>query len=297
MNFNHLKVFLAVAKNLNYSRAAEELFISQSTVSIQINKLEDELGIELFEQLGKKVYLTQAGELLYFYTKRIFSLEEEAELTLQEFKGIFTGRLVIGASNTPGIYLLPPIIGSFQKKYSNLSISLKISNTHDVQEKILANQLDFGVVGEELVMAPQLNINHLFKDELVVIAAKVHPFAAYKSIPLKELLKEKLILRERGSSTREVLEEKLRIRDEHVNPVMELNSIEAIKQTVAANLGLSIVSKLAIQTETAAGVLHILTIDDLPLKRQINLIYHKDKSLAPSAVEFIKTLKNENSIL
>ncbi|MDA8210268.1 MAG: selenium metabolism-associated LysR family transcriptional regulator [Clostridia bacterium] len=295
MNFNHLKVFLVVAKNLSYSRAAEELFISQPTVSIQVKKLEEELGIDLFEQLGKKIYLTEAGKLLYSYVNRIFSLAVEAELAVQELKGLCSGQLVIGASTTPGIYLLPEIIGSFQELYPGLGISLEISNTHKVQEQLLLNQLDLGVVGEELMLDPQLQIEPLIEDELVVIVAAGHPLAERQSITLEELFQQRLILRERGSSTREVLEEKVRHQGNKLKVAMQLSSVEAIKQAVAANLGVSIVSKLSVGLELGAGVLSILSFSDVQLVRQINLAYHKDKKISPAVREFMRYLSRYDS--
>lgn len=291
MNFNHLKVFWAVAINSSYSRAAEELYLSQPTVSIQVKKLEDELGIDLFEQLGKKIYLTRAGEQLYSYANRIFSLSAEAELAIQELKGLRSGRIVIGASTTPGIYLLPALISSFQEKYRDLDIALEISNTHVVQEQLLLNRLDFGVVGEEPVQDPQLKLEPILEDELVVIVAAGHPLAKLQTIALEELLEQRLVLRERGSSTREVLEEKVGKRGYQFKAAMQLSSVEAIKQAVVANLGVSVVSKFAVKLELAAGVLQTLSISDLRMSRQINLIYHKDKKIFPAVREFMKLLR------
>jgi DNA-binding transcriptional LysR family regulator len=297
VNFNHLKVFWAVAKNLNYTRAAEELYLSQSTVSIQVKKLEEELGIELLEQLGKKIYLTQAGVSLLSYASRIFTLATEAEFTIQELKGIRSGRLVIGASTTPGIYFLPAIIGSFQTIYPNLEVSLEISNTHTVQEQLLLNQLDLGVVGEEMAMDSQLEIEPLFEDELVLIVSIGHPLAKRETVSLQELLQQRLILRERGSSTREVLEEKVRARGSHLTVAMQLKSVEAIKQAVAANLGVSVVSNLAVGLEVGAGVLRILSVGDMQFVRRINLAYHKDKHLSPAARMFMSYLTTQQKIV
>lgn len=290
LNFNHLKVFWAVAKNLSYSRAAEELYLSQPTVSIQLKKLEEALGVDLLEQLGKKIYLTQAGELLYPYVNRIFSLATEADLAVQELKGLRSGRIIIGASTTPGIYLLPSIISSFQQNYPRLEISLEISNTHQVQEHLLLNQLDLGVVGEELTIDPQLIIQPLLADELLIIAAKEHPLALRKSVSFAEFLTQRLILRERGSSTREVLEQAVHIRGLQLKVAMQLNSIEAIKQAVIANLGLSVISKFTVGMEVKAGLLKAIPFSDLSLSRQINLVYHKEKKLSPVMQAFVQHL-------
>lgn len=292
MNFNHLKVFWAVAKNLSYTRAAEELYLSQPTVSIQLKKLEEALGLDLLEQLGKKIYLTQAGELLYPYVNRIFSLATEAESAIQELKGLRSGRIIIGASTTPGIYLLPAIISSFQQNYPRLEISLEISNTHQVQEHLLLNQLDLGVVGEELTIDPQLIIQPLLADDLLIIAAKEHPLALRKSVSFAEFLTQRLILRERGSSTREVLEQSVHSRSLQLKVAMQLNSIEAIKQAVIANLGVSVISKFTVGLEVKAGLLRAIPFSDLSLSRQINLVYHKEKKLSPVMQVFVQDLIN-----
>ncbi|MFZ3173150.1 MAG: selenium metabolism-associated LysR family transcriptional regulator [Carboxydocellales bacterium] len=293
MNFNHLKVFWAVAKNLSYSRAAEELYLSQPTVSIQLKKLEEALGLDLLEQLGKKIYLTQAGELLYPYVNRIFSLATEAESAIQELKGLRAGRIIIGASTTPGIYLLPAIISSFQQNYPRLEISLEISNTHQVQEHLLLNQLDLGVVGEELTIDPQLIIQPLLADKLLIIAAKEHPLALRKSVSFAEFLTQRLILRERGSSTREILEQSVHSRGLQLKVAMQLNSIEAIKQAVIANLGVSVISKLTVGMEVKAGLLRAIPFSDLSLSRHINLAYHKEKKLSPVMQAFVQDIKKQ----
>lgn len=291
MNFNHLRIFWSVAKNSSYSRAAEELYVGQSNVSIQVKKLEEELGIDLFEQLGKKIYLTNAGEELFSYANKIFSLAEEANSAIQQLKGLHSGRLVIGASTTPGIYLLPSVVSSFQMNYPDLDIVLEISNTHKVQEQLLANQLDLGIVGQELVN-DQLCIELLHEDELVVIVAPNHPLAKKSCVPLAQILGEHLILREQGSSTRKVVEEKARSLGFDFKSSMQLSGVEAIKRAVAANLGVSIVSRSAIDLEVKAGVIHVLSLDDGRLTRRINLIYHKDKKLSPAAHAFMSYLRH-----
>lgn len=290
MNFNHLKAFWAVAKNLSYSEAARELYVSQSTVSIQVNKLEQALGIELFEQIGRKVYLTRAGEELYRYADRIFSLAEQAKLSIQEMQGLNTGRLVIGASTTPGIYLLPPIISSFQRKYPSLEVSLEISNTHKVQEQLLANELDLGIVGQELVNE-NLHIELLLHDELVVITSPCDELAGQSSVSIGDLSNHRLILREPGSNTREILEERARQQGVELKASMQLSSVEAIKKAVMANLGISVVSRLALELELNSGVLKALSFSDHQLSREINLVYHQDKKLMPATQEFVSYLK------
>jgi len=292
LNLHQLRIFYIVAKNLSFSRAAEELFISQPTVSVHIQKLEANLNLKLFDYLGKKVHLTETGQLLYTYAQKIFALADEAEMSLKELQGLKRGHVRIGASSTPGMYLLPKITAHFKESYVNIELSLQLANSHAVTELILNNQLDLGVVGEEISDGNDLVITPLVQDELVVIVAANHPFASRRKISPADLLTQEFILRERGSSTREVLEERLNSLQLKVKVAMELGSVEAIKQMVAANLGVSVVSGHAIELERKSGILHVLKVPELNLQRQINLVYHQDKNLSTSALAFIKWLKD-----
>lgn len=291
MNLHHLRVFLAVARRRSYSRAAGELFISQPTVSLQVKKLEEELGTELFDLLGKKVYLTEAGETLFEYAQKIFTLVSEAQSAMEELSDLQKGRLALGASTTPGIYLLPGVLGGLKKDFPRAAIHLEISNTHKVVEAVMTNRLDLGVVGEEFTVHSELHIVHLLKDELTLITAPDHPLAKTKKARPGRLAKESFIMREQGSSTRKLVEETLR--KEFIQPqvVMELDSVEAVKQAVAAGLGISLVSKYAISAELKAGILSAVEVPGLRLKRDINLIYHKDKRLSKLSLKFIDYLK------
>ncbi len=292
MNLHHLRVFLSVARCRSYSRAAEELFVSQPTVSLLVKKLEEELGTDLFDRLGKQIHLTEAGEILFTYARKIFTLVEEAQSALAELSNLHKGRLTLGASTTPGIYLLPGVLGSFKKAFPQASITLEISNTQKVVAAVLNNQLDLGVVGEEFAVQPELHIQHLLKDELVLITAPAHPLAKTKKARPGNLAKEVFIIREQGSSTRRIME--LALRQANLTPqsLMEFNSAEAVKQAVAANLGISFVSKHAITAELKAGFLCAVEIPGFRLERDINLIYHKDKRLSKLSLKFVDCLKS-----
>lgn len=292
MNLHHLRVFLAVARRRSYSQAARELFISQPTVSQQVQKLEKELGLNLFDQLGKKIYPTEAGEILYNYAEKIFALVTEAQSALDELTGLENGRLSLGASTTPGIYLLPGVLGGFKKSFPRAKVHLEISNTHKVVEAVLANRLDLGIVGEEFALHPELNIKHLLKDELILITAPEHPLAGTKKARPERLAKETFIMREQGSSTGLLITETLRAKSIQPDVAMNLDNIEAVKQAVAANLGISFVSRYAISTELKAGILCAVKTPGLRLERDINLIYHKDKRLSKLSLEFISFLQS-----
>jgi DNA-binding transcriptional LysR family regulator len=290
MNLHQLRIFQTVARLGSFSRAAEELHISQPSVSIQVADLERELGIELFEQLGRRIHLTEAGRVLEEYTRRILGLAEEAQTALQEIKGLRRGRLAVGASTTPGTYLLPRVIGRFQELYPQVSVTLEIANTRRIQERLLRAELDLGVVGWE-VTSRDLQGDPFLDDELVLIVPPAHPLSTAGVAHAKELRDHRLILREQGSGTREALEAAARGAGLAVTPAMELGSNEAIKEAVAAGLGIAILSRLAVAREAEAGRLVVVPMPDLVIRRRFYLVRHRDKRLSQVLKAFLEVLQ------
>lgn len=296
MNFNHLRVFVAVAQTLNYSKAGEELHISQPTVSVQVQKLEEELGIDLFEQLGKKIYLTEAGHTLYTYAKKIFGLADIAKEAIEDLRGLKKGSISVGASTTAGIYILPQIIKSFEHQNQGVEINLTIYNSQVIQDLVLSNQLEYAIVGEEVGIIPNdLFIKPVCTDELVGIVSPEHPLAKVGSIAIEELLKQRLVVRQRGSSTRDILEERARRLNLELKASMQFNCVEAIKKAVEAKLGVSIVTKHAIASELKSGTLTVINVTGIDLKRNLNLIYHKEKRFSPLGKTFLDFVQKEIS--
>lgn len=294
MNINHLRIFYFVARTLSFSKAAEELHISQPTVSVQVKKLEEELGIDLFEQIGKKIFLTSAGEILNRYAKKIFYFEAEAENELREIRGIKKGKLKIGASTTPGIYILPELIKSFEEQHDGVEINLTIYNSNVIQDLVMANELEYAIIGENIEWPPEeLVVEHLVDDELVAIASPEHPLAKKGNIQIKDLVSQRLVLRQKGSSTREILEARTRDLGLELKASMQFNCVEAIKKAIEAKLGVSIVSSRAIKAEIKNGTLKPLNLSGINLKRKLNLIYHKEKRFSPLGREFLTFVTNE----
>lgn len=288
MNFNHLRVFMTVAQTLNYSKAGEELHISQPTVSVQVQKLEEQLGIDLFEQIGKKIYLTEAGQILYNYAKKIFDLADIAKDTMTDLKGLKRGNISVGASTTAGIYILPKITKSFEQLNQGVEINLTIYNSQVIQDLVLSNQLEYGIVGESIGTAPEdLCIKPLTRDELVAIVSPEHPLANVESLTIQDLLKQRLVLRQKGSSTREILEARARSLGLELKASMQFNCVEAIKKAVEAKLGVSIVSRFAISSELASQTLTVINVTGINLERNINLVYHKEKRFSPLGKAFL----------
>lgn len=286
INLHQLKIFHTVARSGSFSRAAAELSISQPSVSIQVGELERQFGVELFEQAGKSVRLTEAGRVLDAYAARILSLIEDTHRSMDEVKGLLRGRLVLGATPTPGAYLLPDLLGRFKEQHPRLEIILRITGQREIQEMVLRNELDIGVVAWKVTL-PDLAVIPIGADELVLVVPPTHRFADRPTVDIAELPGEPFILHERGSGDREALDDAFHRAGVHITPVLELEGAEMIKQAVAANLGISILSQRAVDLEVSSGRLRAFPIQGLRVERVISLIYHRDRRLPHIAQAFI----------
>lgn len=299
MNFNHLLIFQKVAEKRHFTRAAEELFISQPAVSKQVHEFENEMGEALLEQVGRKVQLTHAGQVLYEYACRIFALAKEAETVLEELRGLERGQLAVGASMTIGTYLLPQLLGQYNSLYPAISLTLDIANATEIQAKLLANKLDFGLV-EGFVDEAELIKTEWRQDELVLIDAVKKPLLAATTVKIEQVLDSQvpLILREQGSGTRAVLEAALSQRGlKLLRPVLELNSLEAIKNAVNAGLGVSFVSEHCVANELVFNLLKIVKVDDFELKRSLYLVQARSKRTSKAAQAFLDLLMMRKVVL
>ena len=288
MNTRDLKIFLAVSERLNYTRAGEDVNLSQSGVSVRVRELERELGVKLFEQLGKKIALTEAGRILEPYARRVVAAVDDARQAIEEFRGLERGRLRIGASTTPGMYIVPRIIAEFKRRYPKIEISLGIKDTRGVEEGILRNEYDFGFVGSHLTGGDDIEAIAWCVDELLLIAAPKHALTRRKAINFRDITKESFIFRERGSATQAVVENSLREAGLQLEAVIELGNPEAIKQAVQSGLGIAFISKFAVETELHAKTLATLKVKNLKITRELKIVHRKDKHLPRAAIEFIE---------
>lgn len=288
MNTRDLKIFLAVSERLNYTRAGEDVNLSQSGVSVRVRELERELGVKLFEQLGKKIALTEAGRILEPYARRVVAAVDDARQVIEEFRGLERGRLRIGASTTPGMYIVPRIIAEFKRRYPKIEISLGIKDTRGVEEGILRNEYDFGFVGSHLTSGDDIEAIAWCVDELLLIAAPKHALTRCKAINFRDITKESFIFRERGSATQAVVENSLRVAGLQLEAVIELGNPEAIKQAVQSGLGIAFISNFAIETELSAKTLIALKVKNLRIARELKIVHRKDKHLPRAAIEFIE---------
>ncbi|MFQ5520732.1 MAG: selenium metabolism-associated LysR family transcriptional regulator, partial [Candidatus Methylomirabilia bacterium] len=281
----------------SFSKAAEALFLTQPTVSEHIRALEDELGTRLLDRLGRGAAPTKAGELLLGYARRILQLHREARQALELFQGRLSGELVVGASTTPGEYILPAVIGRFKEKYPEISISLSIGDTQQVVDWVREAKVEVAMVGAR-VPHPVLEYKELTPDELVVAVSSNHPWHGRKTVTLEEVQAEPLIVRERGSGSRQALERALAevgldLRAFRV--VGEMGSTQAIKQAVRAGVGISLISKRAVEVECHANLVWCVEVTNLRFARSFYLITHRDRSRSPLAEAFRAFLEVEAS--
>ncbi len=290
MNLHQLRIFVTVAKRGSFSRAAEELHISQPSASIQVADLERALGVDLFEQAGRQIHLTEAGRVLEDYARRILALTDEARTAVSETAGLRRGHLAVGASPTPGTYLLPRLIAAFQERYPQISVALHIAASTEVAERLMRHELDLGVVGGKM-HTPGLQTDPFLDDEIVLVAAPAHPLAAAGSARAIALRDHRVILPERGSDTRAAIDEALSDAGQSVAPALEVAGNEAIKEAAAAGLGVALLSRLAVRTEVAAGRLVVIPIPDLVIRRHFSVVNLKDRRLSQAVRAFVEMLR------
>lgn len=289
-----LQVFLAVAKHLSFTRAADALFMTQPTVTFQIKQLEAFYSTRLFERRHGGITLTRAGELVLPYAQKIIALSDEMEARLAEMTDEMRGPLLIGATATIAEFMLPPILGEFNALYPQVRARLIVANSESIENRVAEPTLDLGLI-EVPAKLPGIASEVCTEDELVVICAPEYPLAGAKSITPKALLDYEYISREPGSGTRELSDAYFRqhkIAPESLKTQMELGSPEVLKGVVATGLGFAIVARAAVEREARLGLLAVIPLKP-PLKRSLILIYPQDRFRTRLADTFIKFAKNK----
>ncbi|MDX5337724.1 MAG: LysR family transcriptional regulator [Cyclobacteriaceae bacterium] len=288
VTLRQLQTFEAVARLSSVTRAAQEMHVSQPTVSKQIKLLQEEVGIPLIEHIGKKLFLTEAGQQLYDTCAQWLNTWGRFEQTIADLKGMKQGRLRVSTVTTAK-YFLPRILGLFCQKYPGIDVSLEVLNRIRVLERLANNQDDLYIMGvppesEDVYAEP------FIENSLVMIAPTNHPLAAKKQIPVAELEGQPFILREQGSGTRLLVEKLFDDLKLRLNVRMELGSNEAIKQAVAGGLGVSLLSKSSLNLDPSQNELCLLDIQGFPIKRHWYMVRPKDKELSVVAQTFMDFL-------
>ena len=284
-----LEVFEAIARLGSFTRAAEELHLTQPTVSMQIKKLTDAVGLPLFEQVGKKVYLTDAGRALEGFSREIFDQFTRFEMLLADMKGLKQGRLRLGVITTAK-YFIPRLLGAFCRQYPGIDVSMKVSNRKRILERLNNNEDDLYILGQ-----PPEEIDAIAEpflaNPLIVLAPANHPLAHVKQIPLQRLAEEPFLLREAGSGTRIATEQLFAQHKIKMNVRMELGSNEAIKQAVVGGLGISVLSRHTLPADVTTDQVILLDVQGFPIERHWHIVYPKGKQLSVVAEVFREYLK------
>lgn len=289
MDLYHLQTFLRVSQLMSFTRAAEDLALSQSAVSRHIEALEREFGVELFARHGRGAALTEAGSRLLEHAERILRMAQDASRALGELRDLESGQLRVGASTTAGHYLLGPPVAAYQDRYPGISLHLEVRDSKSVLRLVDEGAVDVAVL-PAFQPTPGVITEPFLVDELTLVAAPVHPLTARPVVQLEDLMGAKLFVREDGSHTRQVVEEVLSARGITFIP-REMGSTEAIKQAVAAGGGVAFCSRHAVTMELQQGALVSLRGPDLPLIRQFVLAFPKGARRAPAAMAFAALLR------
>jgi DNA-binding transcriptional LysR family regulator len=287
LTFHQLRVFLAVARRRSFTRAAEELLISQSAVSAQVRELTGLLGVPLFDQVGKKIFVTEAGRVLEEQAERVESVVAEIDREFLAWREGGAGVVRVGGSSSIGTYLLPSLIAGFSASHPRVEVSLEIENTAHIEERLLRNDFDVGFVGGAL-SSPELVTEPFIEDEIFFACAPTYPLASSRPLSTERLQKEKLFVREAGSATRRTMEDYRREGGVTLENTVQLGSIEAIKQAVMAGLGISYFSSLTVRHEVETGRLVRLKVKGVSLRRAFFLVRLRHKRETPSLRNFIE---------
>jgi DNA-binding transcriptional LysR family regulator len=296
IEFRHLETFCRVADLKSFSKAADDLFVTQPTVSGHILSLEQSLFLRLFDRTSREVRLTKSGEVFHDYASKILSLRKDLINALSEFSQGIRGELSLGTSTIPGEYLLPRLIGDFRKEHPSFIISLKIADTKEVIQYVLQDHVELGIIGAKL-NHPSLHYEKYEEDEIIVVAPADHPLTRKKRVNLDELLKEPWIIREEGSGTQMAVEKALRRKGKSLkqfNVVMEMGSTSSVKEGVRAKLGLAFISGRATEGEILQGSFSRIDVEGFELiSRQIYIVSHRRRTLSPMGMEFLRFLKRK----
>lgn len=290
-----LEVFEAIARLGSFTRAAEELYLTQPTVSMQIKKLADAVGLPLFEQVGKKMYLTDAGHALKKTCHGIFEHLAHFEMLASDMKGLKTGKLRLAVVTTAK-YFAPRLLGMFCQQYPGVEVSLKVSNRERVLERLAANQDDLYILGQP-PEGVDVVAEAFLENPLVVLAPAQHELAHKKKIPLKRIAEEPFLLREPGSGTRIATERIFAEQGLKLKMRMELGSNEAIKQAVIGGLGISVLSSQTLALDASSGQFVTLDVQGFPIQRHWYFAYPAGKQQSIVARTFVDYLRQASSLI
>jgi DNA-binding transcriptional LysR family regulator len=291
MNLSYLKLFNTLATELSFSKAASLLYISQPAVSIQIKKLEEDMGFKLFDRVGKQLQMTENGEILYQYTKKIFGLVDEADAVLTKKYASIKGIVEVGASNTPGTYIMPRVLSEFSEEFPEVVTNLHIGNTFEVEKMVLENIVDFAIKGGDVLYNSKLYVEWLAEDEVIFITAPESCLAGREFVDCSELINSKFILHEKNSRLHNLVQHILDDLGLLNNVTMTVGHVDAIKQAVRMELGIAAVPLSTVEDELKSGSLCQFRIRHKNWFYPYNLVYNKERHRSPASRRLMELVK------
>lgn len=292
VSLRQLQIFEAIARLGSFTRAAKELYLTQPTVSMQIKKLEDGVGLRLFEQIGKQTYLTDAGKVVRRHTQQVLDAMANLEMEIADMQGLKTGTLRLAVVTTAK-YFAPRALGKFCERYPGVDVSLKVTNRERLLERLIDNVDDLYILGRP-PQSDDMTFEPYLANPLVVLAPRTHPLVGKSNIQPEQLAQYPFIIREPGSGTRMAIEEFFSQRKMKLSIRMELGSNEAIKHAIDAGLGISVLSRHALALEGEDGRLAILDVNGFPLSWHWHVGHNKGKHLSVIAKTFLNFIKTES---
>jgi DNA-binding transcriptional LysR family regulator len=285
MDFDQLETFLEVARHASFSRAAEKRFRTQPAISSQIRSLEEEVGAKLFDRSGGKVSLTAGGKAFQKYVEETLDARKAMLVAIAEMERVPRGEIIVGANEGTCLHILPEVFADFKKQYPDVSVNIKRADYSGILESVIDNSVDFGVVSLP-VTDNRLTVVLIHRDELVIIVPPSHPLGKMKSAPIAEAARFPLVVPKVGH-TRDSLEELFHERRLKPNYTMELDSSELLKRFVAAGVGVGFIARSNVVEDVRARSLAAITIADAQVRRDLALVFRKDKALSRAALAFI----------
>ena len=295
MTLRHIRIFLAVCDNeYNVTKAAKTLYMAQPAVSCAIRELEEEYGVCLFDRISRRFYITEAGKRFYQYARKMDALYRDMERDMHSWEEC--GILRIGCSITVGSRLMPEYVKLFAKQQPKIQIQVIVQQSECLEKRLLENQLDFAII-EGVIHEPGLIGEEYLEDILLPVTAAQGKFAPWQTLSQEEFRQQPLLLREKGSGTREIFDKETGAAGFSIQPLWESASNTALIQAAAAGIGVAVLSQRLTEEMVSQGILCPLLVNGINFRRQFRIVYHQDKSLSPAALDFISLCRKHQSIL
>ena len=295
MDLSQLEIFLSIAEEKSFSRAAEKMLRTQPALSIAIKKLEEDLGETLFDRSSKSGTLTEAGKILISYAQRMINLRDEAIEAVSELKGMYRGRLTIGANESTSLYMLPKLLMEFRKRHPRIKIEVYRNVSERIPSEVLERNLDFGFLSYD-PMHPSLQSMEVHRDELVLVVPAKHRLAGAKQVTVKDLGEEQFVAHNVKTPARTRIFELFAQNRTPLNICIELATLDTIKEFVLLNAGIAILPRLAVQDEIASGKLVEVPVKGMRIEKHLRIVFRREHSLSHAAKSFLEILKEEKKI-